>query len=60
MCNHPNGDTGGIIVMVEEEEAAEEIRRICTVLVRRCLSNHKIQAELTHFLASLQAQAENY
>lgn len=49
----------GIIVM-EEEEAVGEIRRVCTALGLRCASNHKIQAEFTHFLAFLQAQAESY
>lgn len=46
--------------MEEEEEAAEEIRRVCTALGLRCVSNHKIQAEFTHFLALLQAQTESH
>lgn len=59
MGNNTNGNVVGMIVM-EEEEAVEEIWCVCAVLGLSCVSNHKIQAEFTHFLAFFQAQAESY
>lgn len=56
--NNPNYEIVGIIV--REEDAAEEIWFVCTVLRLCCVSNHKIQPEFTQFLASLQAQAESF
>lgn len=58
MGNNPNGNVVGIIVMVEE--AVGEVWCVCAVLGLSCVSNHKIQAEFTHFLAFFQAQAESY